>query len=286
MQVALNGDEAYRGGRLVFANAKQGFVVPKRPAGSATIHTHAVPLGVSVLEEGVRYGLFLCDTKGETVSRSTNLSTELSTATQHCEQLRYLVDAALQNLDLYAKAIPFILATPDDALYRLQREYNEELQRFNHIRLSALTECGASSLPQSSRPSFSTLANEVFWHVHTLFPRRFSDASTSDGSDDNSLDLVAACRRHVKFMQQLLVDVKSSTGEGSDGAKGLLERALREYVIFLTSLRGDNGHIPVPSLIVDHMWHSHMAFPGRTYTADCLRLCGRMIDHVVEEDEE
>jgi hypothetical protein len=243
---------------------------------------------VSVLQEGVRYGLFLCDTKSEvqTSSCSTELSTEIL-ATQHCEQLRYLVDAALQNLDMYSRAIPFILATPDDELYRLQGEYKEKLQRYNHTRMSEVMECGASLLQS---PPLSTLANEVFWHVHTLFPKRFSDAPTGDDSDIGSLDLVAACRKNVNFMQQLLVDVRTSAGRGLDDIKALLERALREYVNFLMSLReqskrGHENRTPVPSLIVDHMWHSHMAFPER-YTADCLRLCGRLIDHVVEEDDE
>ena len=38
LQVALNGDEAYAGGRLVFATGHSGFMLPPRPAGSATVH--------------------------------------------------------------------------------------------------------------------------------------------------------------------------------------------------------------------------------------------------------
>lgn len=64
MQVALN-DEAteYTGGRLVFATG-DGFVVPPRPPGTATIHTHDTVHGVTTLRSGVRYSLFLCATVG------------------------------------------------------------------------------------------------------------------------------------------------------------------------------------------------------------------------------
>ena len=59
-QVALNGDADYGGGRLVFATSI-GFVIPARPAGTATIHTDRIVHGVTALTGGVRYGLFLCD---------------------------------------------------------------------------------------------------------------------------------------------------------------------------------------------------------------------------------
>lgn len=57
MQVALNGDDEYVGGRLVYAT-QSGLQEPLRPAGSATIHDHTIPHGVTPLVSGVRYGLF------------------------------------------------------------------------------------------------------------------------------------------------------------------------------------------------------------------------------------
>ena len=66
MQVVLNGDDEYGGGKLTFATA-DGFVQPARPRGSATTHTDSLVHGVSTLTYGVRYGLFLCDTKGRGV---------------------------------------------------------------------------------------------------------------------------------------------------------------------------------------------------------------------------
>lgn len=56
MLVPLNDENEYEGGRLVFVTG-QGFHIPTRPAGSATIHSSAVVHGVSVLKSGARYVL-------------------------------------------------------------------------------------------------------------------------------------------------------------------------------------------------------------------------------------
>jgi hypothetical protein len=57
LQVTLNSDTDYAGGKLVFAtNGKLFF--PSRSAGTITIHYNDIVHGVSVLESGVRYGLF------------------------------------------------------------------------------------------------------------------------------------------------------------------------------------------------------------------------------------
>merc|ERR1711971_1328202 len=47
MQVPLNSDDEYSGGRLVYLNS-QGLHVPSRPAGSATIHDNTIAHGVTV----------------------------------------------------------------------------------------------------------------------------------------------------------------------------------------------------------------------------------------------
>lgn len=57
MQVALNGDDEYDGGRLVFLDAA-GAHAPPRPEGSATIHGYDIAHGVTELTGGTRYGLF------------------------------------------------------------------------------------------------------------------------------------------------------------------------------------------------------------------------------------
>jgi len=57
MQVALNGDSEYKGGKLVFAY-KGKILEPKRLPGTATIHDHKLVHGVTPLKSGPRFGLF------------------------------------------------------------------------------------------------------------------------------------------------------------------------------------------------------------------------------------
>jgi hypothetical protein len=57
MQVVLNAQSEYEGGRLVYATS-EGFVQPQRPAGSYSIHTCKIVHGVTAVQKGVRYALF------------------------------------------------------------------------------------------------------------------------------------------------------------------------------------------------------------------------------------
>jgi predicted 2-oxoglutarate/Fe(II)-dependent dioxygenase YbiX len=57
MQIALNNEDEYVGGRLVFANGK-GLHRLSRLAGAVTVHDNKVVHGVTALRAGVRYGLF------------------------------------------------------------------------------------------------------------------------------------------------------------------------------------------------------------------------------------
>lgn len=68
MQVSLNSDEDYEGGRLIFATNKE-LIIPKREIGSITIHDNSMIHGVSIMTSGVRYGLFFCDAIGSTEKR-------------------------------------------------------------------------------------------------------------------------------------------------------------------------------------------------------------------------
>ena len=57
MQVALNGEDSYEGGELVFITNGE-LQIPKRPAGTVTIHSNDIVHGVKLLRAGTRYGLF------------------------------------------------------------------------------------------------------------------------------------------------------------------------------------------------------------------------------------
>jgi small ubiquitin-related modifier len=60
LQVPLNHERDYTGGRLVFVNEHTSQLeAPHRPSGSVTIHDNSIVHGVTPLTEGVRYGLFL-----------------------------------------------------------------------------------------------------------------------------------------------------------------------------------------------------------------------------------
>ena len=47
-----------------------------------------------------------------------------------------------------------------------------------------------------------------------------------------------------------------------------------EYGELLTA----ETELPVPSLMVDLLWHSHMLFPSR-YASECMRIAGVLINH-------
>jgi len=64
MQVALNGDDEYAGGRLVFLT-DSGLHVPRRSAGTITVHDDKIVHGVTVLKQGTRYGLFFLQKPGK-----------------------------------------------------------------------------------------------------------------------------------------------------------------------------------------------------------------------------
>ena len=62
LQVPLNDESEYTGGRLIYVT-KDGAFVPSRDAGSYTKHANDIAHGVTRLESGVRYGLFLLQKK-------------------------------------------------------------------------------------------------------------------------------------------------------------------------------------------------------------------------------
>jgi hypothetical protein len=55
IQIAVNGEEDYMGGRLIFAT-NSALYAPERPEGTVTIYHNDIAHGVSVLEIGIRYG--------------------------------------------------------------------------------------------------------------------------------------------------------------------------------------------------------------------------------------
>ena len=263
MQVALNGDDEYGGGRLTFATAN-GFVRPVRPRGTATIHTNSLVHGVSTLAQGVRYGLFLCDTKPADVD------------------LAYLGAAALAQFAFFERALGLLEITTNDELECIVREYATFLAN------------GGVGVP--------SLAVELAWRTHLLSPLNYLNAcavhhaqpihhaagcvdeyAQATGSagiacpvfqgslDWLGLDLVAAMRRQQRFMQDMITDRAAYDNEAAMGT------AVSDYRTFLDRFHHSAEEL-VPTMVVDLVWHTHMLHPQR-YGSETRKLAGRFVNH-------
>lgn len=58
LQVSVNSDEEYLGGKLIYATEEK-LHIPKRSIGTITIHNDKIVHGVNEFYSGIRYGLFL-----------------------------------------------------------------------------------------------------------------------------------------------------------------------------------------------------------------------------------
>ena len=289
MQVALNGDDEYEGGRLVFAT-KDGFVVPSRPAGSVTIHDRRSVHGVTGLVRGARYGLFLCDTTQKTAA-GENVR---GGAADEGELVAYLSTSVTCELTFFERALPVIEALGDDELGVIIRdEYSPWF----------VTAAEAGVGPTKS------IAAQVIWRTHMLRPLLFSQAvlqlaqmrrqATATGGNMLEVDtsmvspqdvlgldvasLVAAVRRQQSFMGKIIADRDVFATAG-----GITE-SVPQYIEFLRCVGKAEGAPLVPSLMVDLVWHVHQQSPGGAggrYGVDCLRIAGRLVDHDDDVDEE
>mgnify|MGYP001481595524 CR=1 FL=1 len=62
LQLSLNDDSEYEGGRLLFVT-KGKVEAPQRKRGTVTVHDNTIVHGVTRLKSGVRYGLFFLQNK-------------------------------------------------------------------------------------------------------------------------------------------------------------------------------------------------------------------------------
>ena len=259
MQIALNGDDEYRGGRLVFATGA-GFVIPTRSAGTATIHTDRIVHGVTALTSGVRYGLFLCD----------------AVASQPVVDLRYLETAVEEQFGFFDKAVRFLEAATEAELGAVATKYYGLMLQ------------GAGRLQSSSNESVG-IGVELASRVHKLHPLAYLHSTVACLSATESaaaeplstavglntwagIDLVGAMQRQVGFMRQVLV------------ARPVLNRAdaiagsVRQYRRFLELARGHPEQPLSPTTAIDLVWHTHQQQPER-YGAECVAIAGRFLDH-------
>ena len=71
VQITLNGDDEYVGGRLCYVDEERKLVVPNRPKGTMTKHNKFIYHGVSKLMTGKRYSLFLIDSPSSVAMTAT-----------------------------------------------------------------------------------------------------------------------------------------------------------------------------------------------------------------------
>lgn len=211
-----------------------------------------------------------------------------------------LIQPAIESLEFYAKAIEFLDQSSPHSLSAHMMEY-ELVIRNHYTSLSTCVGSVVSPPPLSLPLVFPNFACEILWHIHKFHPVQYAlYAATlmSGGQTYLGFDLVKATRCHVPFMKQIVTmrdsyidfrepsfDVPScecveDMREKPDPFYHSLLLALDQYFQFLCSMRTADL-TPVPSTLVDHLWHIHMNFPRR-YQEDCWRLCGREVDHVVQ----
>lgn len=86
------------------------------------------------------------------------------------------------------------------------------------------------------------------------------------------LNLVAAVRRQQQFMKDVLL-LCSADLRSDERVRG----AVADYAHFLSRMR-HSPHLPVPSMLVDVVWHAHQLDPRR-YARDCVRIAGHRVNH-------
>jgi hypothetical protein len=139
MQIALNNDSEYKGGKITFINNDGTILQPERNAGSYTIHNAGIVHGVNKLENGVRYSLFLCDT--------------------HNKQLEYLIQPVLNQFAFFKKATKFLEETSDIELQKYVDEYKNLLE-------------------DKSKPKINLdLGIEIVLKTHMLHPYEYNKSS-------------------------------------------------------------------------------------------------------------
>jgi hypothetical protein len=267
VQVALNSDDEYVGGKLVFATSS-GFVTPPRPAGGVTVHTHRAVHGVTALVSGVRYSLYLCNTMAPTEAAANGVD------------LGYLESEVVAQWELIDRALPSVGCATDAELASFAAEYRRVFSR------GAATAVG----PAAAAELGLSLGAEIVWRVHTMHPAAYlcaradaavtaaNSALNSDEAEASTalvwgwagIDLVVATRRQLSFM------TRTAAVRPQFECAAAAASVVAEYRQFLELAGGMAA--AVPTVAVDFVWHTHMQWPQR-YATECVAVAGRVLDH-------
>ena len=174
MQIPLNEPSEYCGGSLLFATAA-GFEQPDRIAGTPIIHTKNAVHGVTALTAGVRYSLFVCDTRQEAAMLGTATmaasSRELALAETAEVDLGYLVGPVLGQFDFFALAVPFLEGSSDAQLSNAVIEYSDFMAR----KAAAAMHWDHTRDPTFDFSESESFAVELVWRTHMLHPAAYKD---------------------------------------------------------------------------------------------------------------
>ena len=253
MQIPLNED--FRGGQLVFATKEDGFLLVNRPAGSYTIHTCRVAHGVTALEAGTRYSLFLCDTATRPQESQGGTGVDLA----------FLLPAVRDQFDFFDRATRLLQSC-------------DRTDREAHVRDYLARLCGSNGnhhacMVAAAEAGLLALGVEIVWKTHMLRPALYAQACATSTLPREALDLVAAVQRQEAFMGKVLALADSYDADAAfDDYRAFLQRAGASL------LRGES---PLePQLMVDLVWHTHMqADDPLRYRRDCVAVAGRFVDH-------
>ncbi len=162
MQIPLNCDTEYDGGRLVWV--KNGrFEVPTRHAGSATIHTCGVVHAVTPMNSGVRYGLFLCKLPEDAVDVDlTYLIAPTLVRSNYCasslcrSRCPLILNAMMQEqLEFFPQALQLAEAASDAQMSDIVHKYHT----FMH---------------EGSQEVAPSAEIDMIWRVHKLSPAAYA----------------------------------------------------------------------------------------------------------------
>lgn len=244
MQVVLNGDTEYGGGKLVFATA-DGFVCPERPAGATTIHCGSVVHGVTQLMSGVRYGLFFCSTLSSSPPLAAlsqgNVVTHLSSsagssagagagagASADVESLGFLTAPAAAQVEFFKVASGFLEMATDAALEGFAEQYarffeamvyDQQASQANANVNDNAVDNASSNTAESNQIDSAPLHSfevELMWRTHMLHPRLYAEACVVIAEEHTGATTAAA----ADLVDHYPCDVSAYTTPGADALDG------------------------------------------------------------------
>ena len=271
MQIALNDENDYQGGLLVFATSK-GFITPRRVQGSYTIHNHKTVHGVTSITSGVRYGLFLCQTKIELDDDSMNDDENVQLTSALKKQM-------FEEKKFFESAIHLLHNMNDEEIaFVIEREYKPWFKKYS----STMDSLGVTCIHYPSD------AVEIISKVHMLRPLVYAKAiSTKNVESNTTNNLLQDVRKQQNFMSKILNHQCRNEFENED----MIETSVQEYLDFLRHAGGrgkkctnmseedaeEEEDLEPPSLFVDAIWHAHMQLSD--YCCDSVRISGSVVDH-------